>query len=102
MSQARVTLESMSGIKGVTRFHAEKSPCREIYGGGCGIFVGPPKWSHRMIRNTGDIRHPTREQALAAAQNPSTPPECLWMLGEWDAGQYGEIRNAARANPSYG
>jgi hypothetical protein len=97
VSQARVTLEAVSGIEGVARFQAESRPCREIYGGDCGIRVGPPKWKHRP-RHSGDVHHPTQEQALLAARNPSTPTD----LGEWDEEQYGEIRNAARANPSYG
>jgi hypothetical protein len=101
VSQAKVTLESMSGIEGATRFQAESRPCREVYGGDCGIRVGPPEWKHKPRRNSGGVHHPTREQALFAARNPSTPTDCLRALGEWDKEQYGDVRAAARANPSY-
>jgi hypothetical protein len=91
----------MSGIEAVMRFQAEKRRCREIYGGDCGIFVGPPDWDHRVDGHKRP-KHPTREQALLAAHNPNTPPDCLRALGKWDEELYADVRNAARANSNYG
>ena len=84
------------------RWQAERRPCRDVYQGGCGIHIGPPDWDHRINRYRGEVKsHPTVEQALAAARNADTLPDVLRRLGEWDAEQYGEVRVAARSNPSY-
>lgn len=79
-----------------------RRPCREVYGGDCGVYIGPPKWGHRINRYRDEVKsHPTPEQALWAAQDPRTPPDLLRQLGNWDPDQYADIRAAALANPNY-
>lgn len=84
------------------RYHREKRPCGEIYGGDCQTLIGPPDWRHRIDRYRREVKsHPTTEQALTAARKVATPPDVLRALGEWDEMDYGDVRAAARANPSY-
>lgn len=85
---------------GLAAWNEHKRHCRDVYDGGCGIFIGPPDWSHRIDRYRGGS-HPTHEQALAAAQNPDTDPFVLQHLGDWDAEVSRGVREAARANPSH-
>lgn len=65
-----------------TKWTDESHPCRDVYGGDCRVYIGPPKWGHRINRYRGEVKsHPTPEQALRAAQDPRTPPELLRQLG---------------------
>ena len=77
-------------------------PCEEVYGGDCKTMIMAPRWAHRIDKYRGPVpTHPTQEMALAAAQDPNTLPSVLVMLGNWDAAERGDVRDAARGNPSY-
>jgi hypothetical protein len=87
----------------LTNWQAEKRHCRDIYPGGCGIYVGSPNWDHRIGRNRRSDRppHPTPEMALAACAKPDTSAEVLTKLGDRDEVGHGDVRRAARAHPNY-
>lgn len=76
-----------------------RAHCRDVYKGGCGMFIGPPHWRHRTKKHMGpDLEHPTKQQALVAAEGPNTPPDVLSALAAWDDQ---EVSAAARANPNF-
>jgi hypothetical protein len=93
---------AMSGVTEYERYLAQRRPCRDVYGGTCKTYIGPPDWDHRINRYRDAVKkHPTVEQALVAAQDPNTLPEVLLRLGDWDVEQYGDVSRAAHNNPSY-
>jgi hypothetical protein len=83
-----------------TAWLAQRRPCRDVYPGGCGIDIGPPKWAHRIDGNkrADAPPHPTAEMALAACQKPDTLPEVLKILGGWENV---DVSSAAHAHLNY-
>jgi len=80
----------------------QKRPCKEVYGGDCNIYIGPPRWSHRINRYDSDPPfHPTPEQALRAARNLNTLSAVLVRLANWDPEEHRDVCEAARSNPNY-
>ncbi len=84
----------------LTDWETQKRHCRDVYPGGCGMFVGPPDWDHR-IRRHAQLKHPTTEMALAACAKPDTSAEVLTKLGTRDEVEHGDVRRAARSHPNY-
>jgi hypothetical protein len=84
----------------LANWQTQRRPCRDVYPDGCGIYVGPPDWDHR-IKKHAEPKHPTPEMALAACQERGTLPAVLKRLGERDELEHGEVRRAARAHPNY-